>query len=137
MLDWLDDLAAGCWAGVATLIIGAILIAIYLVGYAAYSAAFGAERGVASVYSSREGKWTASGERMIDRNLTAAHRTLRFGTRVLVRHGARSVILRINDRGPFVGKNRIIDLTTASAKVLDIQGLGTVTLQVLNDASNR
>ena len=131
MLDWLDDLAAGIHAGVATLIIGAILIAIYFVGYAAYSAAFGAERGIASVYSSREGKWTASGERMNDRALTAAHLRLRFGTRVLVRHGSRSVIVRINDRGPH-RKSRIIDLSPASARAIGLDGLGNVELSVLN-----
>ena len=132
MFDWLDDLAAGCWAGVATLAIGAILIAIYLVGYAAYSAAFGAERGVASVYSSREGKWTASGERMRDNVLAAAHRRLPFGTKVLVRHGSRSVVVRIWDRGPFAGKHRIIDLTPASARAIGLDGLGNVELSVLN-----
>ena len=131
MFEWIDDLCAGVMAGVATLAIGAILIAIYLVGYAVYSAAFGAERGVASVYSSREGKWTASGERMIDRNLTAAHRTLRFGTRVLVRHGSRSVIVRINDRGPH-RKSRIIDLSPASARAIGLDGLGNVEISVLN-----
>lgn len=131
MFEWIDDLCAGVMAGVATLAIGAILIAIYLVGYAAYSAAFGAERGVASVYSSREGKWTASGERMIDRNLTAAHRTLRFGTRVLVKHGKRSVVVRITDRGPHV-RGRVIDLSPASARAIGLDGLGNVEISVLN-----
>ena len=131
MFEWIDDLCAGVMAGVATLAIGAILIAIYLVGYAAYSAAFGAERGVASVYSSREGKWTASGERMNDRAMIAAHRTLPFGTRVLVRHGKRSAIVRIVDRGPF-RKHRIIDLSPASARAIGLDGLGNVELSVLN-----
>ena len=132
MFEWIDDLCAGVMAGVATLAIGAILIAIYLVGYAAYSAAFGAERGIASVYSSREGKWTASGERMRDNVLAAAHRRLPFGTKVLVRHGSRSVVVRIWDRGPFVGKHRILDLTPASARAVGLDGLGNVEISVLN-----
>ena len=131
MLDWLDDVSAAVGAGVATFLIGLVLVAIWFMGQAAFSAAFGAERGVASVYSSREGKWTASGERMIDRNLTAAHRTLRFGTRVLVKHGKRSVIVRITDRGPHV-RGRVIDLSPASARALGLDGLGNVEISVLN-----
>ena len=59
---------------------------------------------------------TASGERMNPAAMTAAHRTLPFGTRVKVtnQHNGRSVIVRINDRGPFV-KGRIIDLSKAAA----------------------
>ena len=131
MLDWLDDVSAAVGAGVATFLIGSVLVAIWFMGQAAFSAAFGAERGIASVYSSREGKWTASGERMNDRALTAAHLRLRFGTRVLVRHGSRSVIVRINDRGPH-RKSRIIDLSPASARAIGLDGLGNVELSVLN-----
>ena len=130
-MNWLDDLAQGVWAGVAVLAAGFVIIVIGFFIYAAYSAAFGAEYGIASTYSEREGKWTASGERMIDRNLTAAHRTLRFGTRVLVKHGKRSVIVRITDRGPF-RKHRIIDLSPASARAIGLDGLGNVEISVLN-----
>jgi peptidoglycan lytic transglycosylase len=131
MLDWTDDFCNAVWAGIGTLLIGAVIMAIGFVGWAAYSAAFGAERGIASVYSSREGKWTASGERMNDNALIAAHRTLPFGSRVLVRHGGRSAIVKILDRGPHI-RGRIIDLSPAAARAVGINGLGNVEISVLN-----
>lgn len=69
--------------------------------------------GIASVYS---GQRTASGEQMRPDTMTAAHRTLPFGTQVTVvnRHNGRSAVVRINDRGPFVG-GRVIDLSAAAA----------------------
>ena len=72
--------------------------------------------GLASVYS---GGGTASGERMISAAMTAAHRTLPFGTRVTVtnKHTGRSVVVRINDRGPFV-RGRVIDLSPAAAHAI-------------------
>ena len=68
---------------------------------------------------------TASGERMNPDALTAAHRKLRFGTRVRVtnRRNGRSVVLRINDRGPFI-KGRIIDVSRAAAAKLGFRGRG-------------
>lgn len=75
------------------------------------------------------GRRTASGERFNTHALTAAHRTLPFGTRVRVRNArtGRSVVVRINDRGPY-SHGRIIDLSRASASVLGISGVGSVTL---------
>jgi len=77
---------------------------------------------------------TASGERADPNGWTAAHRTLPLGTRVLVKNIAngRTVIVRINDRGPFVGK-RIIDVTKAVADYLGFvnQGLAWVELKTL------
>ena len=82
-----------------------------------------AQTGVASVYDySRQP--TASGERMQPGALTAAHRTLPFGTMVRVtdNRSGRSVVVRINDRGPFV-RGRVIDLTPAGAHALgDVVG---------------
>lgn len=71
------------------------------------------------------GKRTANGERFDMNALTAAHRTLAFGTRVLVRNtlNGREVVVRINDRGPRV-KERIIDLSKAAAEALDVVGAG-------------
>ncbi len=88
-----------------------------------------AESGIASFYSTRDGVHIASGERMRDDLLTAAHRTLPFGTlvRVTARNG-RSVVVRINDRGPYV-RGRIIDLTPAGARALGMDGLAYVTLE--------
>ncbi len=88
-----------------------------------------AQSGVASVYS---GERTANGEYARASGLTAAHRTLPFGTRVLVRNDrtGRSVVVRINDRGPFV-RGRVIDVTPAAAHALGFSGLAHVTLTVL------
>ena len=79
-----------------------------------------AETGIASVYAYDGGK-TASGERANPRALTAAHRTLPFGTRVKVtnKRNGRTVMVRINDRGPFM-RGRIIDVTPAAAQQLGI-----------------
>ena len=88
-----------------------------------------AESGIASIYG-YDGQRTASGERAQPNGLTAAHRTLPFGTRVRVtnKRNGRSVVVRINDRGPFV-RGRVIDLTPAAARVLGFSGLAPVTLQ--------
>jgi rare lipoprotein A len=87
-----------------------------------------AESGVASVYSYSRGE-TASGERSNPSALTAAHRTLPFGTKVRVvnKRNGKSVTVRINDRGPFV-RGRIIDLTPAAADALGFSGLAPVTI---------
>ncbi|MEE9314560.1 MAG: septal ring lytic transglycosylase RlpA family protein [Rhizobiaceae bacterium] len=68
---------------------------------------------------------TASGERASPNTMTAAHRTLRFGTKVRVTNlrNGRSVIVRINDRGPFI-KGRVIDVTKRAAKKLGFLGAG-------------
>ncbi|MGE3681766.1 MAG: septal ring lytic transglycosylase RlpA family protein [Bdellovibrionales bacterium] len=92
------------------------------------------EVGVASWYSNRlHGRRTASGEPYDKNKMTAAHRSLPFGTRVRVRNTATgsSVLVRINDRGPFV-RGRIIDLSYAAAAKLDliVKGEGRVELIV-------
>ena len=84
--------------------------------------------GLASVH--RGGK-TASGEHMNAGGMTAAHRTLPFGTSVTVvnsRNG-RAVVVRINDRGPFV-RGRVIDLSRAAARAIGISGVAPVSLTV-------
>ena len=96
----------------------------------ALAGAASAETGVASVYGYNGGK-TASGERANPGGLTAAHKTLRFGTKVEVtnRRNGKSVTVRINDRGPFI-RGRVIDLTPAGARALGFSGLAPVTLAV-------
>jgi rare lipoprotein A len=86
----------------------------------------GAEAGIASVYS---GGLTANGEHASPHGFTAASRTLPFGTRVRVTNVAngRSVIVRINDRGPYV-RGRIIDLMPAAARAIGFSGLAHVQL---------
>jgi rare lipoprotein A len=90
-----------------------------------------AQSGIASVYAYKGGI-TANGERVAPHKLTAAHRTLPFGSRVRVtnRRNGRSIVVRINDRGPFI-KGRVIDLTPAGARALGFSGLAPVTLQVM------
>ncbi len=75
------------------------------------------------------GRRTASGESFNTNDLTAAHRTLPFGTRVRVvnKKTGRSVVVRINDRGPYA-HGRIIDLSRASARAIGISGVGSVSL---------
>ncbi len=88
-----------------------------------------AQTGIASVYA-YDGEKTASGERASPRQLTAAHRTLPFGTRARVtnKRNGRSVVVRINDRGPFV-RGRVIDLTPAAANALGFSGLAPVEVE--------
>ncbi len=75
------------------------------------------------------GHRTASGERFSTGAFTAAHRYWPFGTRVLVtnRRNGRSVVVRINDRGPYAA-GRVIDLSRASARAIGLNGTGPVTL---------
>jgi rare lipoprotein A len=90
-----------------------------------------AESGIASVYA-YSGSKTASGERANPNELTAAHRTLPFGTMVTVTNtkNGRSVRVRINDRGPFV-HGRVIDLTPAAAQELGFSGLAPVVVSAM------
>jgi rare lipoprotein A len=86
--------------------------------------------GLASWYGSEfAGRKTASGERFDPAEYTAAHRTLPFGSRVRVSRGERSVIVRINDRGPFHG-NRVIDLSRAAASELGLVSAGSGRVQL-------
>ena len=99
----------------------------------------GAQTGKASWYGdAHHGKKTASGETYDMNALTAAHRTLPIGTRVRVTNvdNERSVVVRVNDRGPFVD-GRVIDLSRAAARALGVLGAGvfTVRLEILEDAA--
>lgn len=88
--------------------------------------------GKASYYGSRHhGRRTASGERFDQNALTAAHRTLPFGTQVRVTNlnNNRTVVVRINDRGPY-GRGRIIDLSFKAAQQLDMIRTGVVPVRV-------
>ena len=94
----------------------------------AFAGAALAESGVASVYG-YDGQKTANGERANPRKLTAAHRSLPFGTMVKVtnKKNGRTVLVRINDRGPFI-RGRVIDLTPAAAQQLGFSGLAPVVI---------
>ena len=90
-----------------------------------------AESGLASVYAYKGDK-TASGQRANPQELTAAHRTHAFGTQVRVtnKRNGKIVLVRINDRGPFI-KGRIIDVTPRAAGILGFSGLAPVTIAVV------
>jgi len=90
------------------------------------------ETGVASYYAHQhDGRRTASGELFDMDAMTAAHRTLPFGTRVKVTNlrNSRSVVVRINDRGPYL-KQRIFDLSYAAAQELHMITRGTARVQI-------
>jgi rare lipoprotein A len=91
------------------------------------------EQGSASfLWSGLQGRKTASGERYDMNELTAAHKSLPFGTRVIVRslQTGREVAVRIIDRGPHL-KNRIIDLSHAAVAALGIKGKGVSEVQII------
>ena len=89
--------------------------------------------GMASYYGNESGSRTASGERFNQNAMTAAHRSLPFGTKLRVTHGGQSVIVTINDRGPFV-RGRVLDLSTGAARALGLTGagVGRVTAEVVS-----
>jgi peptidoglycan lytic transglycosylase len=86
--------------------------------------------GMASVYSTESGSKTASGAKLNPSALTAAHRTLPLGSKVKVtnKRNGRSVVVTINDRGPFV-RGTVIDVTPAAARSLGFSGLAQVSLE--------
>jgi rare lipoprotein A len=89
--------------------------------------------GMASYYGSESGSRTASGARMISSAMTCAHRSLPFGTRLRVTHGGRSVVVTVNDRGPFI-RGRVLDLSTGAARAIGLTGVGVgrVTAEVVS-----
>ena len=98
--------------------------------------------GQASFYGNQPGEGgslTANGERYNPGGLTAAHRTLPFGTKVRVTSpNGKSVVVRINDRGPFIG-GRIIDLSVGAARSIGLtsSGVGTVRMEVVGGGESR
>ena len=95
------------------------------------------ERGHASWYGPRfHGRRTASGERYDQQAMTAAHKTLPFGSLVRVRSlvTGKEIDVRINDRGPFV-RGRVIDVSRAAAEALGMMGLGVKQVLLLVPAS--
>ena len=96
------------------------------------SCGYTTRKGLASYYAdSYEGKTTANGETYRQGKITAAHKTLPFGTKVEVTNlsNNKSVVVRINDRGPFIS-GRIIDLTKAAAREIDMVGAGVAKVKI-------
>jgi rare lipoprotein A len=88
--------------------------------------------GKASFYGNESGSRTASGQRFNQNAMTAAHRSLPFGTKVRVTYRGQSVVVTINDRGPFI-KGRVIDLSSGAARAVGLTGAGVghVTAEVI------
>lgn len=109
-----------------------LLASSLLAGCSTFSGGGGIETGKASYYGkAHHGNRTASGERFNQNDLTAAHRTLPFGSLVRVTNlnNNRSVVVRINDRGPFA-RGRIIDVSRKAAEALDMIRAGVVPVRV-------
>jgi len=89
--------------------------------------------GRASFYGNESGSKTASGQRFNQNAMTAAHRSLPFGTKLRVTHRGQSVVVTINDRGPFI-KGRVLDLSTGAARAIGLTGagVGQVTAEVVS-----
>ncbi|MGJ4969379.1 MULTISPECIES: septal ring lytic transglycosylase RlpA family protein [unclassified Bradyrhizobium] len=89
--------------------------------------------GMASYYGNESGSRTASGQRMNANAMTCAHRSLPFGTKLRVTHGGNSVIVTVNDRGPFI-RGRVLDLSTGAARAIGLTraGVGRVTAEVVS-----
>lgn len=110
------------------------VLLLLLISFSSVSAQV--EKGQASFYADKfEGRPTASGEKYIHSQLTAAHKSLPFGTVLKVTNlkNNKSVIVRVNDRGPFV-KGRIIDLSKSAAQALGFekQGIAKVAIEVID-----
>jgi rare lipoprotein A len=88
--------------------------------------------GMASFYGNESGSRTASGQHFNQNAMTCAHRSLPFGTKLRVTHGGSSVIVTVNDRGPFV-RGRVLDLSTGAARAIGLTGagVGRVTAEVV------
>jgi rare lipoprotein A len=88
--------------------------------------------GMASFYGNESGSRTASGQRFNQSAMTCAHRSLPFGTRLRVTHNGQSVVVTVNDRGPFV-RGRVLDLSTGAARAIGLTsaGVGRVTAEVV------
>ena len=127
------------FAIVQTCVLTHVLIIGAVVGVT--SEVFAADRsdsssGIASVYDQSSGASTASGEPLREDAMTAAHRTLPFGTMVRVtnRRNGQVALVRVNDRGPFV-RGRVIDLSPAAGHALGLSGLVEVSLEVVSTDS--
>src|SRR4030081_1749701 len=89
--------------------------------------------GVASFLGNESGSKTASRQGFTQNAMTAPHRSLPFGTKLRVTHGGRSVVVTINDRGPFI-RGRVLDLSTGAARAIGLTsaGVGRVTAEVIS-----
>ena len=89
--------------------------------------------GMASFYGNESGSKTASGQRFNQNAMTAAHRSLPFGTKLRVTHRGQSVVVTVNDRGPFI-RGRVLDLSKGAARAIGLTGAGVghITAEVVS-----
>ena len=118
-------------------VLGRLLLTVVFITMGLSQTCAQASHGKASYYAKHfNGRRTASGERLHPDSMTCAHRNYPFGTRLKVTNvkTGKSIVVRVNDRGPFV-KGRIIDLSYIAAKELGIisQGIATVTVEPYTD----
>ena len=117
-------------AFVAGLIVAALVISVaaaFLMPIRGFAAECAGQIVVASYYGTESGNRTANGEQFDGTSLTAAHRTLPFGTKLRVTYRGKSVVVRVNDRGPYI-KGRSLDLSRAAAARIGLipAGVGRV-----------
>lgn len=111
--------AAGLfWGSVAGLL---IVAAFWFTGPPAM--AHGASCGLSSWYGTESGSVTANGEHFDGTSMTAAHKSMPFGTKLRVTYKGKSVVVRINDRGPYI-KGRVLDLSHAAARKIGLTAAG-------------
>ena len=115
-----------------SILLAGVLLQAALLGPAGAADGKADECGLASFYATVS-KDTASGEDTLPENFTAAHRTLPFGTLIRVENkkNGRWTVVRITDRGPTI-KERIIDISQAAARILDMSGLAQVCLSIVS-----
>lgn len=108
---------------------GAIVVLAFFAVFLWSTPAWACERMVASFYGAESGNRTADGSYFDGSQLVAAHRTLKFGTRLKVTYRGKSVIVRVADRGPWI-KGRQLDLSRAAAAKIGMVNAGVATVCV-------
>ena len=110
----------------------ALAVALFVLPLSSFEASANGQTGIASFYGSKfQGRRTASGERFNNSAMTAAHRSAPFGSQLRVTNisNGRSVVVRVNDRGPFV-RGRVVDVSGVAARQLGMQGSGLTRVRV-------
>lgn len=108
---------------------GAIVVLAFFAVFLWSTPVWACEKMRASYYGAESGNRTANGERFNGSSLTAAHRTLPFGTKLRVTYRGKSVTVRVNDRGPFI-RGRQLDLSRAAAERIGMVKAGVATVCV-------
>lgn len=116
----------GFWTFVGVVLLGLLVLALWPQPAPAAERSFS---GMASFYGNESGSKTASGQRFNQNAMTCAHRSLPFGTRLRVTYRGQSVVVTVNDRGPFI-RGRVLDLSLAAARAIGITGAGVGKVQI-------